>query len=95
MEKKGMEIKFFLSLGTVLLVLGGCVTNETVAPQKNQLIYEKDYDSSHDTLLDEDDGKHLDTLGSPAPRNVGEQYIDTFTKERGRAQSSDFEPRSF
>jgi hypothetical protein len=99
-----MKNKILCSFSLLVLILAGCSARDPkVNPSKRpakvpHIIYKRVYqppkDVAQDVLGSTEDGKHIDTSGV-YQEEVGEAYVDTFTKERGRNMSSHFDPADF
>jgi hypothetical protein len=99
-----MERKVLCSLSLAILSLAGCSTRDPKVnpakhpPKASHIVYQKVYqppkDVAQDILGDESDSKHIDST-AVYQGNVGEAYVETFTKERGRNMTSHFDPSDF
>jgi hypothetical protein len=99
-----MEKKVLCSLSLLVFVLAGCSTRDPKThptkhpPKAHHIIYKRVYqppkDAAQDILGVTEDGKHIDST-AVYQEQIGEAYVDTFTKERGRNMSSHFDPADF
>jgi len=91
-----MKKKILLSLCLTAPFLAGCYSAETITSSKRSskmrhIIYRKDYPATPSGQENADDKKHFDSV-SVYQKPVGKEFHDTFTKERGQALSSHYNP---
>ena len=93
-----MDKKILLSLSALIIALGGCQSKssekETLGDGKRNIVYKKEYQNPPSELSQIGNPENLDTV-TVYEKPKGQVFHDTFTKETGRAESSDFEPATF
>ena len=91
-----MQKKVLFCLSLVGLFLTACQPNQEGPLSKDsessrQLVYQKNYENGKDPLEEIGDPKDLDST-AVYKKDVGKTFHDTFTKEAGRSQTSDYRP---
>jgi len=95
-ESSIMQKKVLLSLSFVGLFLTSCQFSQQESSSKRpsklrQVVYQKSYENEKDLLEEMGDPKDLDST-AVYKKDVGKMFHDTFTKETGRSQTSDYRP---
>jgi hypothetical protein len=93
-----MQKKALLSISFIALFLSSCLMGKSTPSKRpskmRHIVYHKSYENTKDLVEEIGDPNDLDST-AVHQKDVGKSYRDTFTKQRGRSQTSDYRPAEF